>query len=79
MLMTRPTIADREAVLVAILSQSDAPAWMGRPEIAAAMGKVRLNPFDVAALKSLLKQGRVLEEKHDIPGPISERWEYKLK
>jgi predicted transcriptional regulator len=51
--------------------------WMTRSEIAAALGRKRINVWTVAVLDMLVEQGLVAVEKRDAHGGIGFAWSYK--
>lgn len=53
--------------------------WMTRSQIAAAIGKDRLNPGETASLDMLAAQGQIEARRVNDPTPIGYRWEYKAK
>lgn len=51
--------------------------WMTRSQIAAAIGKDRLNPGETASLDMLAAQGKIEAQRVKDPTPIGYRWEYR--
>jgi hypothetical protein len=55
------------------------PGWHGRADIARQLGRPRLVSYDTQALEWLVATGRIEAERHEIEGPIPQRWEYRVK
>lgn len=53
--------------------------WHSRADIARQLNRPRLTTYDGAALDLLVTSARIEAERHEIEGPIRERWEYRLK
>jgi hypothetical protein len=77
-LMARKSISEKRADVLDALKRCGA-GWHGRAEIAAQLGRNKLNPTDVALLETLVELGQVEAERHEIDAPIPIRWEYRVK
>jgi uncharacterized membrane protein len=55
------------------------PDWATRAEIARALGKRRLNPYELAALDLLVERGQIITQQEKMPGAIGFQWQYKVK
>jgi hypothetical protein len=62
--------------LLAIL-QSAGGKWLDRREIAQAIERKRLTPYDIAMLELLVKLGEAEAEQRPVPGPIAYEWIYR--
>jgi len=59
--------------------QAPRGVWRTRSDIAATLGKNRLNPGDTAMLEMLAAQGVIEVQRVTDATPIGYRWEYRSK
>lgn len=77
--MARKTVSSKAAELLDALRQCG-PGWHSRAELAAQLGKNRLNASEVTVLETLVDRGQVEAEQHETEeGNIPQRWEYRAK
>lgn len=79
MVYERPTgelTPHMKKILDALRSAGD---WMNRSELAKALGKNRLTPYDVQILDELATAGTVEAVRRDKPGFIPYEWVYRAK
>jgi protein involved in polysaccharide export with SLBB domain len=70
-----PISAQAEKILSAIKA---AGGWVSRQQLAESLGKKKLNPYDIATLDLLVREGRIQEEKLERPGIISYTFRYRI-
>lgn len=63
-------------ILDALRSAGD---WMNRAQLAEALGKKRLTPYDVQILDGLATAGTVEAQRREKPGFIPYEWVYRSK
>jgi len=76
--MVRKTISAKTAEMLDVIRRCG-PGWHSRSEIAAQLGKNRLNAAEATILETLVESGQVEAEQHEIETNIPLRWEYRLK
>jgi hypothetical protein len=76
--MARKSVSEKRAVILEAIRRCGA-GWHSRAEIAAQLGKRRLNPTEATLLETLVESGEVEAERHEIDAPIPIRWEYRIK
>lgn len=53
--------------------------WLNRRDVAQAMGKKQLNPYDIAILQVLAAQGLIETDRKDNNSPVGWEWVYRAK
>lgn len=71
-------LAEQAQRLLEILRETRTP-WMNRKEIARAIGKRRLTPYDIALLELLQEQGLVEIQSRTNGTPIGYEWVYHAR
>lgn len=78
MLMVSP-IQRRQTALIEVL-RTMGDGWFSRGDIAAAMGKNRLNPSELDALDDLAIRGDIIERRlGEAAIPNVNQWQYRIK
>lgn len=68
--------AQSQRILDVLRSATD---WMNRRDIARAMNKKQLNPYDIAVLQVLTGQGLIEASQRDNNSPVGWEWMYRAK
>ena len=72
-------LAMREQQVLDVLRQSVDKAWVGRSELAGALGRKRLNQGDFEALAALEAKGMIEVDKRPDTRPIGYQMFYRVK